>query len=82
MLRWYVDAELEAATVCCSAKLIEKVEVCPEKFQTRYEQQCMVAGHGHNKTEGKGICCFHDLDEDPSIVCDHCLSWSHIKCYD
>ena len=24
--------------------------------------------------------CFHDLHEEPSIVCDHCLSWSHIRC--
>lgn len=25
-------------------------------------------------------CCYHNLDEGPSIVCDHCLSWSHISC--
>ena len=25
-------------------------------------------------------CCYHDLEEEPSIVCDHCLSWFHIKC--
>ena len=24
--------------------------------------------------------CLHDLEEQPSVVCDHCLSWSHIKC--
>ena len=24
--------------------------------------------------------CFHDLDESPSIVCDHCLFWYHINC--
>ena len=23
--------------------------------------------------------CFHDLDESPSIVCDHCLFWYHIN---
>ncbi len=25
-------------------------------------------------------CCHHDLAEEPSIVCDHCLKWRHIKC--
>lgn len=25
-------------------------------------------------------CCYHDLHEQPSVVCDHCLSWYHIKC--
>ena len=25
-------------------------------------------------------CCSHDLEESPSIVCDHCLSWFHIQC--
>ena len=24
--------------------------------------------------------CFHDLHQEASIVCDHCLSWSHIRC--
>ena len=24
--------------------------------------------------------CYHDLHKEPSIVCDHCLSWFHIKC--
>ena len=24
--------------------------------------------------------CLHDLGEAPSIVCDHCLSWCHLKC--
>lgn len=24
--------------------------------------------------------CSHDLDEAESIVCDHCLSWYHVKC--
>ena len=24
--------------------------------------------------------CYHDLDESQSIVCEHCLSWFHIKC--
>jgi hypothetical protein len=25
-------------------------------------------------------CCFHDLHDEPSIVCDHCLLWYHIRC--
>ncbi len=25
-------------------------------------------------------CCYHDLEESPSIVCDHCLSWHHMTC--
>lgn len=25
-------------------------------------------------------CCSRDLEAEPSIACDHCLSWSHIKC--
>lgn len=24
--------------------------------------------------------CSHDLNESPSIMCDHCLSWFHIQC--
>ena len=24
--------------------------------------------------------CLHDLGEAASIVCDHCLSWCHMKC--
>ena len=24
--------------------------------------------------------CSHDLDESPSILCDHCLLWFHITC--
>lgn len=24
--------------------------------------------------------CYHDLHDNPSIVCDHCLSWYHIHC--
>lgn len=24
--------------------------------------------------------CYHDLHEQPSVVCDHCLSWYHMKC--
>ena len=24
--------------------------------------------------------CFHDLGEAASIVCEHCLEWSHMKC--
>ena len=24
--------------------------------------------------------CQHDLNEFPAIVCDHCLSWYHMKC--
>lgn len=24
--------------------------------------------------------CSHNLDESSSIVCDHCLLWSHLKC--
>jgi hypothetical protein len=24
--------------------------------------------------------CQHDLHQSPSIVCDHCLSWFHMKC--
>ena len=24
--------------------------------------------------------CSHDADEYPSILCDHCLSWFHMKC--
>ena len=24
--------------------------------------------------------CYHDLDEAPSVVCDHCLSWHHLSC--
>ncbi len=26
------------------------------------------------------IYCSHDADESPSILCDHCLSWFHMKC--
>ena len=25
-------------------------------------------------------CCYHDLHEESSVVCEHCLSWYHIKC--
>lgn len=24
--------------------------------------------------------CLHNLEEAPSVVCDHCLSWYHLKC--
>ena len=24
--------------------------------------------------------CHHDLHQFPSIVCDHCLTWFHMKC--
>lgn len=24
--------------------------------------------------------CSHDADEGPSVLCDHCLSWFHMKC--
>ena len=24
--------------------------------------------------------CYHDLHEQLSVVCDHCLSWYHMKC--
>ena len=24
--------------------------------------------------------CSHDLHEQPSIVCDHCLQWFHVQC--
>ena len=24
--------------------------------------------------------CFHNLDEEASILCDHCLLWSHMSC--
>ena len=24
--------------------------------------------------------CYHDLDEQLSLVCEHCLSWYHMKC--
>ena len=24
--------------------------------------------------------CYHDLHEQSSVVCEHCLSWYHIKC--
>ena len=24
--------------------------------------------------------CYHNLDEQPSVVCEHCLSWYHMKC--
>ena len=24
--------------------------------------------------------CFHDADSSPSIACDHCLLWFHMKC--
>ena len=24
--------------------------------------------------------CFRDIHKEPSIVCDHCLLWSHINC--
>jgi len=24
--------------------------------------------------------CYRDLHESPSIICEHCLSWYHIKC--
>lgn len=35
------------------------------------------------KQENLGfICkiCYHDLHEHRSVVCDHCLSWYHMKC--
>ena len=25
-------------------------------------------------------CYYHDLHESSSVVCEHCLSWYHIKC--
>ncbi len=24
--------------------------------------------------------CSHDFHEQPSIMCDHCLTWNHLKC--
>lgn len=24
--------------------------------------------------------CYHDLHEQPSVVCEHCLSWYHMRC--
>ena len=35
------------------------------------------------KQENPSFICkiyFHDLHEKPSVLCDHCLSWHHLKC--
>ena len=37
---------------------------------------------GHKRSRAVYVCkqCYHDLDVEPSIVCDHCLTWHHLKC--
>ena len=24
--------------------------------------------------------CYHDVSESPSLICEHCLQWYHMKC--
>ena len=93
-MQWFVEESFATAALNNTRQLIEeeKVEVCQDAVVDenidvhliRNDAWLLVMDVVQQKQQNPVfVCkyCFHDLHEEPSIVCDHCLSWSHIRCF-
>ena len=65
------------------AVLDENVDVnLIRKFFTHDAWLVVMDVVGQKRSKAVYVCkhCYHDLDEELSIIFDHCLSWHHLKC--
>ncbi len=94
MLSWFVDDEVATLALKDPRSLIEEqqVEVLPEKLpdavldenvDEHLIRRCftndawLLVKDAITRKRSHPV---YDLQDLPSIVCEHCLSWYHLKC--
>ena len=70
---------VEVTARLSDAVLDENVDVNLIRYFTQEAWFVVMDVVGQNQSNPVYVCkrCYHDL---VSIVCDHCLSWDHLKC--